>query len=111
MNLANEQPSGLEMSLEEQFIIKCLQSEYNEEGQIELSNFNFDTIDWNLIYEKSIEWKITSFLYHIISKRLLESQLSLIPHQISQKFKMSYTLTGMLNKSNFTELKKIQKFF
>ena len=111
MNLVNKQFSDFEMSLEEQFIIQCLQSEYNEEGQIELANFDFDTIDWNTIYEKSIEWKITSFLYHIISKRLSESQRYLIPPQISQKFKMSYTLTGLLNNSNYTELEKIQKTF
>ena len=111
MNFANKQSSDLEMSLEEQFIIKCLQSEYKAEGHDKFANFNFDTIDWNIIYEKSIEWKITSFLYRIISKRLSESQLSLIPLQISQKFKMSYTLTGLLNNSNFTELKKIQKTF
>jgi len=111
MNPKKEKSSGLEMSLEEQFIIKCLQSEYNSEGYDEFANFNFDNIDWNIIYEKSIDWKITSFLYRIFSKRLAESQRSLIPHQISQKFKMSYTLTGLLNKSNFTELKKIQKTF
>jgi hypothetical protein len=111
MNLANEQSSDFEMSLEEQFIIKCLRSEYKAEGYDEFSNFNFDKIDWNLIYEKSIEWKITSFLYHIISKRFPNSQRSLIPHQISQKFKMSYTLTGLLNNSNYTELEKIQKTF
>ena len=111
MNLVNEQSSDFEMSLEEQFIIKCLQSEYNEEGQIELANFDFDTIDWNTIYEKSIEWKITSFLYHIISIRLPESQRASTPRQISQKLKMSYTLTSLLNNSNYTELEKIQKTF
>ena len=109
--LTNERSSSLEMSLEEQFIIKCLQSEYKVEDNDEFVNFKFDTIDWDVIYEKSVEWKITSFFYHILSKRLSDSQLSLIPHQISQKFKMSYTLTGLLNKSNFTELEKIQKIF
>ena len=57
MNLKNEKSSGLEMSLEEQFIIKCLRSEYNAEGYDEFANFNFDNIDWNITYEKSIQWK------------------------------------------------------
>ena len=103
--------TALKLRPEKQFIINCLRSEFDADTHDELPEAQLSAVDWNMIYEKSIQWGIASLLYKIIKKRSSPAQFASISDHFIQKMKIEYMRTFFSNKLNFQELANLLEVF
>lgn len=90
----------LNLCQEEQFIINCLRSEFDSENNDKFETFNFSSINWDIVYKKSIQWRIAPLLYKIIEKRSAFLQTSKIPEHFTKRMKIIYLGTFTANYEN-----------
>ena len=96
---------------EEQFIINCLRSELGSASNDEISEADLSTLNWNMVYEISIQWGIVPSLYKII-KKLSSTLPSLrMSEHFLQKLKAAYIATLIKNKEELKSLVKVLMVF
>lgn len=66
--------TDLKLTQEEQFILNCLRFEFGRGDDNPLSAIALQSMNWDTVYKKSVEWKIAPMLYKII-KTLIKSPL------------------------------------
>lgn len=110
-SLTSELFNGLKLRPEERFIINCLRSEFNRENNDNFAKVALSNIDWNMVYEISAQWRITSLLYKIIEKRSSIIQFPNIPQYFFQKMEGMYIKILNQNRICFERLIEILKVF
>ncbi|MDP8248386.1 MAG: nucleotidyltransferase family protein [Candidatus Tritonobacter lacicola] len=101
----------LKLREEDIFIIKCLRSEFCRENDGDFANDCISTIDWNVVYERSIQWGVTPLLYKVIRKRPFLYQSSRMSQGFFEKIKMAYLKKFIINEANFKGLTKVLEAF
>ena len=96
---------------EELFIIHCLRSEFGGGINNKFADINLSTIDWNTVFERSIQWGVAPLLYAIMKKRFDLSKVEVIAGQFLQNIRVEFIRTLVTNERNFTELREIAKAF
>ncbi|MDR4499312.1 MAG: nucleotidyltransferase family protein [Candidatus Scalindua sp.] len=96
---------------EEQFITYCLRSELGDAGNGKFSEVDFSSLNWDVVYERSMRCGITPSLYKIIQKKLPACEISRIPKYFVEKVKFAYIATSIKNKGQIKSLVEVLKVF
>lgn len=125
--------TDLNLTQEEQFILACLRSEFSGSGEADFAAFNYESFDWNRVYQKSLQWRIAPLLYKIIEKRTAPKspltkgdtggcyplikgdqggcQKPNIPKDFIEKIKPGYLITRVANDAIYKDLAEISGVF
>lgn len=114
--------TDLNLTQEEQFIIACLRSEFSSGSDNEFPAFDYESFDWNRVYNKSLQWRIAPLLYKSIEKRATPKsplikgepggcQKPNIPKEFLEKIKVEYLITCVAYNSIYESLAEISGVF
>lgn len=103
--------AGLKLRPEEHFIINSLRTKLCAENDDEFTRIDLSTIDWKVVYEKSMQWGVAPLLYKCIKEQSSLLQSSDIPDYFLRKIKIAYLATFLANEKIFKGLGELLKVF
>ena len=99
----------MKISPEEQFIVNSLRSELGAAGNDKIPGIAFPALNWDVIYQRSMQCGITPSLYKIVQQKLPSCQISRIPECFLEKLKSAYIATFIKNKEEIKNLVSLLK--
>jgi predicted nucleotidyltransferase len=93
--------AGLKLRPEEQFIIHGLRRTLGSENDDGIAKTDLSTIDWNIVYEKSMRWGVAPLLNKIIKEQSALPQFPDIADSFLRKIKIAYLVAFFTNETNF----------